>query len=234
MKVAMLLLAAGRGSRFGGAIPKAYLPLAGRAVLLRSADRLLATAKSLGEPHELVLVVGSEDREPHLAGLRGDLEALGATVVDGGKSRQESMQRGLAAASPDCDLVLVHDAARPLFPIEATCDCIRRAAQTGAALLAIPTADTLKRVGSDGLVETTIDRSNIHAAQTPQVMQRKLLEQALEQAAASGLQATDDVSLIEAIGGSVAVVMGSSTNIKITQAADLALAEQLWSQQPSH
>ena len=230
----MLLLAAGRGSRFGGAIPKAYLPLGGRALLLRSAERLLQVGQSLGAPHELILVVSAQDRQTHLADLRSDIEQLGATVVDGGNSRQESMQRGLAAASTDCDLVLVHDAARPLFPIDATRDCIRRAEQTGAALLAIPTPDTLKRVDAAGLVQATIDRSDIQSAQTPQVMQRDLLDKALEQAATSGLQATDDVSLIEAIGGSVAVVMGSPTNIKITQAADLALAEQLWSQQQSN
>ena len=127
--------------------------------------------------------------------------------------------------------MLVHDAARPLFPIEAARECIQQAQQTGAALLAVPTADTLKRVGQDGLVLGTIDRSDIYSAQTPQAARRELLTKALEQAAATGLQATDDVALIEAIGGTVAVVRGSSRNIKITSASDLALAEFLLSRE---
>ncbi len=227
MKVALLLLAAGRGTRFGGDIPKVYLPLAGKAVLLHSAERLLRVADPARGEAELIVLVAAEDRAVHVAPLLRALTCLGARIVDGGATRQESMRRGLAAAGPECDLVLVHDAARPLFPVEAARQCVLRAAAMGAALLAIPTADTLKRVDAAGLVVATLDRLGVHCAQTPQVVRRDLLEHALGHAAANGLDATDDVGLVEAIGAPVAVVRGSPRNLKITQRDDLAVAAAL-------
>ena len=146
-------------------------------------------------------------------------------TVDGGETRQESMQRCLHAAGP-VDLVLVHDAARPLLPIAATRQCIEAAAATGAALLAIPAPDTLKRVG-DGAVAATIDRSGIWLAQTPQVIRRSVLLQALEHARATGFTGTDDVSLVEHLGAPVAVVPGSPANLKITRPEDLPLCEAI-------
>lgn len=221
----MLLLAAGRGTRFGSEVPKAYLPLDGVPILLRSAERLRTLCPDRRD--ELLVLVSPQDRVAHLAPLRARLEALGARVVDGGATRQQSMERGLAAAAKDCDLVLVHDAARPLFPIEAARTCMARAHAVGAALLAIPSPDTLKRCRADGTVESTIDRSGVHCAQTPQALRRDVLERALRHAAATGLQATDDVSLAEAIGVPVEVVLGSPQNLKITHPADLAVAEAL-------
>lgn len=222
-KVAMLLLAAGRGTRFGGPVPKAYLPLCGRPVLLRSAERLVETAGGPdGFAAELIVAVAPADRAAHLPALMPALAALGATVVDGGDSRQESMTRALAAAGADCEVVLVHDAARPLFPVEAARRCVLRALEVGAALLAVPLADTLKRVAPDGTVAATVDRSDLVCAQTPQAVRRDVLVRALAQAAPG--PASDDVGLVEAIGARVAVVPGSPQNLKITRAADLALA----------
>jgi 2-C-methyl-D-erythritol 4-phosphate cytidylyltransferase len=179
---------------------------------------------------QVVVAVHPDDRLTHLApclpalrrafGDHGDLQ-----IVDGGDSRQDSMQRCLAAAD-QAHLVLVHDAARPLLPVAATRNCIEAAARTGAALLAIPAPDTLKRV-RDGVVEATIERGGIWLAQTPQVIRRSLLEQALEHARATGFVGTDDVSLVEHLGATVTVVQGSSTNLKITRADDLPLAEAI-------
>lgn len=222
----MLLLAAGRGTRFGGDVPKAYLPLAGTAVLVHSARRLARVADPRAG-HQLVVVVAAADRPSHLRAVRSELEALGARLVDGGESRQQSMAAGLAALAADCDLVLVHDAARPLFDVDQARECVRRAAECGAALLAAPAADTLKRVGDDGRVVATVDRRGIYGAQTPQVVRRELLVRALDHAREHGLDATDDVGLVEAIGGAVAVVPSTSTNLKITRRQDLAVAEAL-------
>ncbi len=227
----MLLLAAGRGARFGGPVPKAFLRLRGRPLLLHAAERLCAAVEP-GTGCELVLVVHSHDREPHLAPHLPELQAITDTrcrlhIVDGGSSRQESMQRGLAAASADVELVLVHDAARALLPIAATRACIAAAARTGAALLAIPATDTLKQV-RDRRVEATLDRSSIWQAQTPQVVRRDLLLRALAAAGADGFEGTDDVSLVEHLGLPVEVVPGSPGNLKITHRDDLPLAEALF------
>jgi 2-C-methyl-D-erythritol 4-phosphate cytidylyltransferase len=227
VKVALLLLAAGRGARFGGDVPKVYLPLLGKAVLLHSAERLAQVAEPPRTRGELIVVVAAADRTRHVEPLRPALAALGARIVDGGDTRQQSMQAGLAAAAADCDLVLVHDAARPLFPVAAARACVARAAEVGAALLAVPAADTLKRVASDGFVAQTIDRGGVHCAQTPQVVRRDLLARALAHAVADGVDATDDVGLVEALGHRVAVVPGSPQNLKITQPSDLAIAAAL-------
>lgn len=221
-----MLLAAGRGSRFGGPIPKAYLALQGKPLLLHSAERL-ARVVDLRAGHQLVVVVHADDRERHLRPLMPALLALGCVrFADGGDSRQESMQHGLAAADADAELVLVHDAARALFPIDAARECVAAAERTGASLLAIPAPDTLKRV-RDGRVETTVDRAGIWQAQTPQVIRRDLLQRAFAHATATAFAGTDDVSLVEHLGEPVAVVTGSATNLKITRQEDLPLASAL-------
>lgn len=222
----MLLLAAGRGTRFGGEVPKAFLPLAGEPLLLHSARRLCQLADPRRGEGELLVVIGSDDRQRHLPALLPALMQLGARIVDGGATRQQSMARGFAASAADCELVLVHDAARALLPLAAARTCLQRAAEVGAALLAIPAPDTLKRVAGDR-VEATLDRAGLWLAQTPQVIRRDLLARALQHAERTGFQGTDDVSLVEHLGGAVAVVAGSAANLKITHREDLALAEAL-------
>jgi len=225
----MLLLAAGRGARFGGPLPKAWLPLSGRPLLVHSVERLGRVATP-GMSVQVIVAVHPDDRHTHLAPCLPTLRAALGTqrslqIVDGGETRQESMQRCLQAVG-QVDLVLVHDAARPLLPIAATRKCIETAAATGAALLAIPAPDTLKRVG-DGVVAATIDRSGIWLAQTPQVIRRTVLLQAIEHARTTGFVGTDDVSLVEHLGAPVTVVPGSPANLKITRPEDLPLAEAI-------
>jgi 2-C-methyl-D-erythritol 4-phosphate cytidylyltransferase len=225
----MLLLAAGRGSRFGGPVPKAYLRLGGRTLLVASAERLLRALPG-GASATLSVMVHPDDRRTHLAECLPQLQALAPgdrlQIVDGGATRQESMQRGLSAIGSAADLVLVHDAARALLPIAATRTCIETAASHGAALLAIPAADTMKRVHGH-TVTGTVDRSGIWLAQTPQVIRRELLQRALAHAVATGFEGTDDVSLVEHLGERVEVVAGSPTNLKITRPEDLPLAEAI-------
>ncbi len=231
----MLLLAAGRGARFGGPVPKAFLPLRGRPLLLHAAERLCAAVEAAAGDraagNQLIVVVHRDDREPHLEPCWPDLLAITGSrcrlhVVDGGASRQESMQLGLAAAGADVDLVLVHDAARALLPVVNTSACIAAAARTGAALLAIPATDTLKRV-RDLRVEATLERDSVWQAQTPQVVRRELLQRALVAAREAGFAGTDDVSLVERLGHPVEVVLGTPGNLKITHPDDLPLAEAL-------
>lgn len=211
-------------------MPKAYLPLGGRPLLVASASRLFRALPEAAAS-ELVVLVHPDDRATHLVACLPQLrDAIGThcplRIVDGGSTRQESMQNGLAACAPDSDLVLVHDAARALLPIAATRACIEAAHGVGAALLAIPAPDTLKKVAGARILRT-MDRTDVWLAQTPQVIRRDLLARALAHAARTGFAGTDDVSLVEHLGEPVAVVRGSPCNVKITQADDLPLAEAI-------
>jgi 2-C-methyl-D-erythritol 4-phosphate cytidylyltransferase len=224
------LLAAGRGSRLGTHVPKAFLRLRGQPLLVHATQRL-ARAFAAGDRCDLVVVAHPDDRERHLSGCLSDLQqALGGRgrvdVVDGGASRQQSMANGLAATGAEHELIVVHDAARPLVPVEGTRACAAAAARDGAALLAIPATDTLKQV-RDGKVTATLDRHEVWYAQTPQIARRELFVRACEHALATGFAATDDVSLLEHAGVAVTVVPGSASNLKITRPDDVPLAEAL-------
>jgi len=221
--VSMLLLAAGRGTRSGSTIPKAYVRLAGRSLLERCVERLARVLPS--ERREILVAVHDDDRLALLPPLLPRLHALGVSrLVTGGGSRQQSMENALAACDPRSDLVLVHDAARPFFPPAAAAEAIALAALHGGALLAAPLADTLKRV--DGpRVQATVAREGLWVAQTPQVAGKALLARALAHATADGFTATDEAGLLEALGAEVRVVRSPRTNFKITTADDWALAE---------
>ncbi len=231
MIVAALLVGAGRGERYRASLrgaperglPKALLPLEGRPLLVRAAEALAAAP----EIERVVPVVAPEvlaDVERLAAVLRGVAKL--AAPVAGGAERQDSVLNGLAALPAGIELVAVHDAARPLVRTEDVRRVIREAARFGAAILAAPIADTVKRVRDGRIVETPA-RSECFAAQTPQVFRVDWLREALAKAEADGIRATDDAALVERLGVEVRVVVGPPTNLKITTAADLALAEAL-------
>ena len=225
-----------RRARLGADVPKAFLQLGGDALLVHSAARLLAAVPA-GDACEVIVLVQPEDRAELVPACMDRLcamlpDGLEPKIVDGGATRQESMRRGLAATSDDVDLVCVHDAARALVPVERTRECLRTARDVGAALLAVPAADTLKR-GHDGRVVETLDRRSIYYAQTPQVARRDWFVRAAEQARADGFEATDDVSLLEHAGLDVALVSGAASNLKITRPDDLPLAAGLLERDPT-
>lgn len=147
-------------------------------------------------------------------------------VVGGGDTRQESVWAGLRELSASMDYVLIHDAARPLVPPRLIESCAAAARAHGAAIAAMPVSDTLKRATGE-LIADTVDRSGLWAAQTPQAFRVAVITEAYERARSEGTVATDDASLVEAMGRSVKLVMGSPRNIKITYPRDLALAEAL-------
>lgn len=252
LPVAVIVVAAGRGRRFGGGDNKVLLPLDGRPVWLHSAQRL-AQLPAVGR---VVIVARPEDRpqiEPHA-------DRLGAVVVDGGHERYDSVAAGLAsidawirgraqarpapAAAPPAAgagaaepgavepgavpagaaqpwLVAVHDAARPLVSA-ADCQAVIQAAGVyGAAVLAGPLRGTIKRLDSTGLV-STVDRSELWEAYTPQVFRLTTLLSAYERW--DGRPVTDDAELVERAGIPLTLVPGSAENLKITQPEDLVLA----------
>ncbi|MCA8954482.1 MAG: 2-C-methyl-D-erythritol 4-phosphate cytidylyltransferase [Planctomycetes bacterium] len=217
MPTACLLLAAGRGTRMGDGPPKVFRPLHGVPVLVRTARRLHELGIS-----QTVLAIHPDDRATHLAPLQDALSGAGVgPVIDGGATRQESMERALAHVSAATDVVLIHDAARPFFPLEAARRAIEEARVHGAAILALPLADTLKRVAADRRVMHTVDRAGLWLAQTPQAVRRDVLLRAL---AASDGSHTDDSALVEQLGLAVVVVPGSPRNLKLTTPDDLDLA----------
>ncbi len=148
-------------------------------------------------------------------------------VVPGGKERMDSVGNGLQALQGSgVELVMVHDAVRPCFPLDAVAEALQLAASDGAAILAIPARDTVKLVDESGRITETPDRRNVWLAQTPQVFRIEVLLNAYKKAADTGFVATDDASLVEHAAHPVRVVEGSQDNIKITYPADLFFAEQ--------
>jgi 2-C-methyl-D-erythritol 4-phosphate cytidylyltransferase/2-C-methyl-D-erythritol 2,4-cyclodiphosphate synthase len=217
-----LIVAAGRGSRFGGALPKQYLRLGG-SLVLRHAVAAFATHPRIGG---VQVVIREEDR-----GIFDEAVAGLAVLppVPGGAERQDSVRLGLEALAPhDPELVLIHDGARP-FPDPALIDRVLDALdQAQAAIPALPLGDTLKRV-ADGRVRDTVDRAQLWRAQTPQGFHFKAIL-AAHRAAAKGRTGhvlTDDSAVAEAAGMMPVVVPGSEENLKVTTAQDLAAAERL-------
>lgn len=221
MSVAALVLAAGRGERLGSLVPKAFVPLAGTPLLLHT----LAALARVPEIDRIVPVVAAADRARFEA-LRPALARIPklAHMVTGGAERQDSMRAGLAALGADVTLVAVHDAARPFVRPRDVARVLEAARSVGAAVLAIPVTDTIKRVRAGRVIETP-ERSECWAAQTPQAFRIEILREALAKAVAAGLQGTDEAQLVERLGLPVAVVEGDPGNVKLTRPGDLAVAE---------
>lgn len=222
VRVWAVVPAAGVGRRMGSAIPKQYLPLAGRCVLAWALAPLLAHARI----EAVVVAVGRDDA--WWGGLAWP-DGRGPERTDGGAERCHSVHNGLVALAARAareDWVLVHDAARP---------CLRAAEldhlldslgdDPVGGLLAVPVHDTLKRADAAGRVEATLDRRQLWHAQTPQMFRYGVLREALETLFARGELVTDEAGAIEALGLRPRLVEGRTDNLKITRPEDLALAE---------
>lgn len=220
-----LIVAAGSGERLGAGQPKAFVELAGRQLFLWS---LIALAETQGiERIAVALPEGAAQEARQLAIPVPDPPEI--VFVPGGGTRSESVRCALEAGDPG-DPVLVHDAARPLLTSELARRVIAALEHTpaaDAAIAAIPATDTIKRVGADGAVRETLDRSELWVVQTPQVFRRGALERALDVPAAELARATDDAWLVERAGGRVVVVQASAENLKVTGPLDLRVAESL-------
>ncbi len=218
-----LILAAGSGERLGAEKPKALVELAGRPLLQWSVDVL----REVVGIERIVLALPPGTPAPSTAaGMDG-----GTITVEGGAVRSESVRIALAAAGSgsDQELVLVHDAARPLLTAalaQATIKALEEDERIDGAIAAVPMTDTVKRV-TDGLVSETLDRNHLWAVQTPQVFRRAALERALDVPEEVLAQATDDAWLVQRAGGRVGVVRSSNENLKVTTPLDLRMAEML-------
>jgi 2-C-methyl-D-erythritol 4-phosphate cytidylyltransferase/2-C-methyl-D-erythritol 2,4-cyclodiphosphate synthase len=231
--VTAIIAAGGRGERLGASQPKQMLVVAGRSILERSVE-LLAGHPDIAE---VIVALPADLAADPPASLQRAGKAV--RVVAGGPRRQDSVANAFAAVSAATDVVVIHDAARPFASAGLVSRTIEAAAAAGAALAALPARDTVKIAETDPAeagagqakagpyVRETLPREAIHLAQTPQAFRRAVLEAALAHGAREGVEATDEATLAERAGYTVALVEGESTNIKITTPEDLSMAEAL-------
>ena len=232
MKVAVILPAAGLGTRMGrtsaetaGTSRKQLMLLDGSPILLHTVRKFAASDRV----SEIVIALRREDLEAVGELLRQEIRNKPVRVVEGGNSRQESVERALVAVSPDTELVAVHDAVRPFIDLEIIEKAIDEAHEHGAAIVGIVPTDTVKQVSgaqaTGAKIRSTISRERLVLAQTPQVFRYDLLKQAFEAARRDSFVGTDESSLVERLEQvEVRVVMGSDRNIKITKPGDMDLA----------
>jgi 2-C-methyl-D-erythritol 4-phosphate cytidylyltransferase len=222
------VVAAGSGERLalGSDTPKALVALSGRPLAWHS----LARFEEESRVAAVVLVVptGLASRFREELVQKCGLKKV-AAVVNGGRTRQESVRAGLAALDDELDPVLIHDAARPLVTLDLISLCIDESAECGACIPAHPLTGTVKTVTAEMNVAETVDRAALWEAQTPQAFRSSLIREAHRKAAETGLEGTDDSRLVEALGATVKVVQGSPENIKVTWPADLEVARVVMS-----
>lgn len=224
MKMAALILAAGRGRRMGTAESKPYLLLAGEPIVCHTL-RVFERSPFIDE---IVLVAGKDELALARSSVVDPFQFRKiSTVVAGGIKRQDSVWEGLRAIRGDCEVVMVHDGVRPFISEQLLEDTGRAAESFGAVTVAVPVKDTIKTVSPQGQVLKTLDRSTLWAIQTPQAFRRAILEKAFQKAIDDGFYATDDAALVERLGERVTIVEGSYENIKITTPEDLVLGEAI-------
>ncbi len=217
----MMVAAAGGSTRMGR--PKQHILLGEHPVLIHT----LLALQQVEAVDEILLIAREEDKET-FAALAAEAGVSKLTrIVAGGATRQQSVQNGLAALPPKTTLVGVHDGARPLIDPDTVTAVIEAASETGAAAVAVPVKDTLKRTDENGIVIDTPDRAHLWRVQTPQVFDRAALCAAMEAAMAAGKDYTDDCQLMEAAGIPVRLVKGLDTNLKLTTPEDIRLAQAL-------
>ena len=224
------MVAAGRGDRLGGTVPKQFQPIAGVPMVVRALRPFIAHPDV---SHVVLVLPPAEASDPpaFLSAIppQSGPSRAAFTMTPGGRHRGDSVRAGLSALPAECKVVLVHDAARPFVDPEVI-DAVIACARAGeGGVPAVPLSDTLKEAmaGDATLIRRTRPRARLWRAQTPQGFPRKVLERAHAQAAQAGRRATDDAALVEAMGIPVRLVSDSCWNLKVTTRDDLALAELL-------
>lgn len=228
MKVSVILPAAGLGTRMGRTVPekagtsrKQFMLLDGLPILLHTIRKFVASP----EVSEIVVALRAEDMEWVRGLLQKENLSKPVKLVEGGDSRQQSVENALATLGPNTELVAVHDAVRPFIEHDTLEKVFAEAAQTGAAIVGIVPVDTVKQVHRNK-IRQTIPRERLVLAQTPQVFRFDFLKQAFAKAREDGFAGTDESSLVERLEQvEVSVVPGSDRNIKITKLSDMDLAK---------
>lgn len=228
MRVNGVIVAAGEGKRTGKDTPKPFLPLAGRPMILHTLSRFAPCEKV----HKVILVTSKNDVFRCRELIRSDnrLCSLQCVVQPGGSRRQDSVWRGLECLDTDCEVVVIHDGARPFVSSRLIDQCVEKAFTEGAVVVGVPVRDTIKMVAAGQRVQETPPRESLWEVQTPQVFRVELIREAYLRAARDGAVATDDAMLVERLGATVTVLEGERTNIKITFQEDFLFGEALLSE----
>ena len=221
--VSAIIVAAGGSVRMGIADSKQFISLLGKPAIAYT----LRAFQQCQYIREIIIVCREQDGERVRSIVADNGFTKVAAIVSGGAGRAESVRNGIAAANEQAAYFAVHDGARPLITVEEIERVTEAAFETGAATLGTAVSDTIKIVNDDNIIESTPSRAQLRAVQTPQVFEKELYTFALENAGDELVGFTDDCSLIENMGGEVAVVNGSKENIKLTTPVDVVIAESI-------
>jgi 2-C-methyl-D-erythritol 4-phosphate cytidylyltransferase len=226
--VSVVLAAAGLGLRMGGPVKKPFLELGGKPIFLHSIEKFVG----LEGVTEIILVVGGAELDYVKAQWEDKFSRYSTPIriAQGGRKRQDSIYCGLQSISEDAELVLVHDAVRPLVSREVIESVIKTALEKGAAIPAVPVQATVKEADAQKRITRTLNRDGLWLAQTPQGFRKPLLLRAYEALQETGEEVTDEAQAVEKLGYPVEIVPDSPTNIKITTPEDLRLATALLQQ----
>ena len=217
MKVSVVLVGAGLGLRMGGTIKKPFLLLHGKPIFLHTVERF----SRIHSVREIIFVTGSAEINTLRDQWQDTLSANKVKkIIPGGKRRQDSVYHGICNVDPDMEIVLIHDAVRPLVKQEHIEAVINKAKETGAAILAAPMKATVKEVGNNLLIQRTIPRSSLWMAQTPQGFERKLILKVFDQFKNTDTEFTDDAQMVEQAGHPVYIVQGTD-EISVTTPEDI-------------
>ena len=219
----LIIPAAGSGSRMGAVVPKPYLTISGKTVL----EHTLSCFTGLKGLKQVVISTSEQYTEFTRKKALKLFPDIDVDVVIGGRERQDSICNALSVVNDDLDLVIVHDAVRPFISGHKIANCVMIASEKGAAIVAVPVKDTIKKADSNMNISETPQRKYLWQAQTPQVFSRKLIMKAYCEAKKSNFKGTDDASLVERLGLPVAIVEGDRQNFKLTYPLDFKIAESL-------
>ena len=225
MRANAVIVAAGDGRRMNSATPKVFLPVKGKPLILYTLERFV----DVQNVSRVILVLPAKELARCDALIRAEpaLNALRYTLRPGGARRQDSVRQGLDCLDRDCEVVVVHDGARPFVRPALVDRCVEVAFKEGAAVVGLPARDTIKMVSNDRVVSKTLPREGLWQIQTPQAFRTELIRAAYERAEREDIEATDDAMLVERLHKSVVVLEGDPFNIKVTVPEDLTLAEML-------
>ena len=224
MRIAALIAAAGLGKRMNSKIGKSFIPIFGKPILAYTLEKF--------EKCELIdkiyLVVTCKDKEYVCKDiiLKYHLRKVQELII-GGDTREESVFNGIKSVNIETDIVVIHDGARPLVSELIIKESILIAEKYGAAVSAVPLKDTVKKIGENFFIHSTLDRRKIWRAQTPQTFRFKLIKSAYEKAFKEGVITTDDAAILEKYGSEVKLFFGAEENIKITSPFDIFIAESI-------
>ena len=227
-KAAVIICAAGQSSRFGGKRKKPFVDVAGRAAFIRSVEFF----DNRDDVVQILLGIDSQDDEIVKVKWGANLQFFGVKVFHGGEERFSTVAKGLELIRDDIELVAVHDAVRCCLMKDWLDECFKKAAESGAAMLACPVVATLKDV-DNGTIIKTVERAGLYEAQTPQIFKTDILKRAYENLKnLDETKISDDAQLVEALGEKVSIVETDASNIKITRKSDVPIADAIIKNRP--